>query len=210
MVELFKTIDYESNQYVVNSTESICILWRDGEVLLDIHRQSMCKEIHDYVNTWMTKVYIQTQKASNVRRDVPDTKPLHGGVHEFTKMADLSQTHYGGRTNVIRLYDEVNYQDFLQEIAPQVVWVNKYYKTVYPKDYNEMMEKIGIKICGGCIPVVVFNFSTSHSHNDVEPKPALLGYYHGPLTDAWTGGLLVIPECQLRISVRPMDQLFLV
>ena len=200
------------DNYIITSKEEIRIQWQCGRPLLEIHRQSMSQVVHDYVNDKMNILFEEESGFQNERRGSNLPKPKHIGPHEFKKMADLKDSHYGGYSNVIRLYSDIPGPDFLSEMAPLYAWTNLFYKTILPKTYAEMFNSCreDLKVSGGALDNHVFNFDRVDLHNDIEDWPALLGYYKGPPGLPWSGGELQIPELRLIIMVKPLDQILLV
>jgi len=131
--------------------------------------------------------------------------------HNFNKMAQYKDTHYGGFSNVVRFYADIPGPQFFMEMAPLYLWTNKLFKLIAPHTYTEMYDKTrsDLHVAGGAIDNHVFNFDRADLHNDIEDWPAILGYYKGLPSLPWSAGELEIPEARLIIVVRPLDEILL-
>jgi len=83
-------------KYVISSDEEIQIQWQCGRPLLQIHRNAMHPALHNYINAKMNQLYLNENLNCNDRRSCENPKPKHLGPHNFNKMAQYQDTHYGG------------------------------------------------------------------------------------------------------------------
>jgi len=204
--------NYYNTHTLIDGLE-IRVKWKGGEDLVQIYRRGMCNEIHDYINASMTEHYWRETNAQNHRRGTSHVEPLHMAPHSFCKMGNQQNTHYGGLRNVIRFPAEVEDANMFAKTAPQWVWSNSTYKKISPETYETICRsnRTDLNFCGfqGANQFVK-NFTPILLHNDpLDTSPALLGYYHGPFAEAWTGGELEIPETGLGIQVLPQDLVLL-
>jgi len=192
--------------------KEVKILWKNGEPLLEVFRNAIPLLVAEYANKLASLFYYQKAVSNKLRRMGMEPAPFHVGPHSFSKnMGNLCDTHYGGVSNLIRLYAEANNPELFYQTAPIYAWTNKFFETIQPECFRRMWGSGHPKfhVCGSVFDVNVLNFDNVLPHWDVEKFPALLSYLSGLAARPWGGGELVIPELQLQIYPRPLDHILL-